>query len=149
MFSELSSLTYGPRNASLPSFPALFVQLFEIGDFRAAFRFGFKPSPSTKSLIWKSVLFTCKWTQIWVWIELISIWTVSQLDSLWNSGERKLGNCLLSPVCVVHTFRCVYYSPTFSEITRGKFSFDSPDWLQASQYFCWTGVDDHKWARSA
>ena len=45
-----------------------------IGDFRVAFHFRFKERPSAKPFIWKLVLFTCKWTKIYVWIKLISIW---------------------------------------------------------------------------
>ena len=49
----------------------------EIGDFRVAFRLCFKASPSAKPFIWKSVLFTCKFWFIYVWIKLISIWKAS------------------------------------------------------------------------
>ena len=42
-----------------------------------AFRLCFKASRCAKPLMWKSVLFTCKWTTICVWIELISTWTAS------------------------------------------------------------------------
>ena len=37
-----------------------------IGDFRVAFRLRFKANPCAKPFIWKSVLFTCKWTKICV-----------------------------------------------------------------------------------
>ena len=37
-----------------------------IGDFRVAFRLCFKASLSTKSFIWKLVLFTCKWPNLHV-----------------------------------------------------------------------------------
>ena len=47
-----------------------------IGDFRVAFRLCFKASPSAKPFTWKLV-FTCKWTKIYVWINLISIWKAS------------------------------------------------------------------------
>ena len=66
-----------------------------IGDFWVAFRLCFKASSGAKAFIWKSVLFTCKWTKICVWIKLISIWKASHLDSLWNRGERQLENRLL------------------------------------------------------
>ena len=48
-----------------------------IGDFRVVFRLCFKVSPSAKPFIWKLVLFTCKWTEICMWIKLISIWKAS------------------------------------------------------------------------
>ena len=57
------------------------------GNFRVAFRLCFKASPGAKTLIWKLVLFTCKWTTICLRIKLISIWKASHLDSLWNRGE--------------------------------------------------------------
>ena len=69
-----------------------------IGNFRVAFCLCFKVSPSVKPFIWKLVLFTCKWTNICMWIELISIWKASHQDSLWNRGKRQLGNQLLSVV---------------------------------------------------
>ena len=49
--------------------------------------------------IWKLVLFTCKWTKICEWIKLISIWKDSHQDSLWNRGERQLGNRLFIYEC--------------------------------------------------
>ena len=63
---------------------------------RVAFRLCFKASCCAKPLMWKSVLFTCKWTTVCFWIELISTWTASYLDALWTRGERQLGNCLLA-----------------------------------------------------
>ena len=47
-----------------------------------------------------------------MWIKLISIWKASHLDSLWNRGERQLGNrlelgCLTNSVAV----RCGLLKP--------------------------------------
>ena len=74
------------------------------GDFRVAFCLCFKASPSAKHFIRKLVLFTCKWTKIFVWIKLISIWKASHSDSLSNRGEMQLGNRLFhsyGTLCVI------------------------------------------------
>ena len=44
------------------------MQVGGIGDFRVAFRLCFKASSRVKPFIWKLVLFTCKWTNIYMWI---------------------------------------------------------------------------------
>ena len=62
-----------------------------IGDFQVVFSLCFKASHSAQPFIWKSVLFTCKWTKIGIWIKL----KVLHQDSLWNRGKRQLGNRLL------------------------------------------------------
>ena len=78
---------FGPKRQKKPS-----DKTTTIGDLRVAFRFCFKASPSAKSFIWKLVLFTCKWTELHIWIKLICISKALHLDSLWNRGERQLGN---------------------------------------------------------
>ena len=45
-----------------------------IDHFRVAFRLCFKARPSAKPFMWKLLLFTCKWTKICLWINLIPIW---------------------------------------------------------------------------
>ena len=52
----------------------------------------FKASPSAKPFIWKLILFTCKWTNICMWIKLIFKSKALHLDSLWSRGERQLKN---------------------------------------------------------
>ena len=67
-----------------------------IGDFWVAFCLCFRAGPSAKPFIWKSVLFTCKFWFIYMWIKLISIWkALHYKDSLWNRGEGELWNHLL------------------------------------------------------
>ena len=64
----------------------------DIRNFWVAFHLRFQASPSAKPFIWKSVLFTSKFWFIYMWIQLISIWKALHQDSLWNRGERQLGN---------------------------------------------------------
>ena len=58
----------------------------------------------------KLVLFTCKC----VWIILFSIWKASHQDSLWNRGERQLGNRLflkkkLFSFFICYSVKTMYY----------------------------------------
>lgn len=58
-----------------------------IGDFLVAFCLCFETSPGADPFTWKLVLFTCKWTNIFMWIKRVSIRKVLYWDSLWNRGE--------------------------------------------------------------
>ena len=55
-----------------------------IGDFQVVLHLCFKASSSSKRLIWKLVLFTCKFWFIYMWIKLIFLWKALHLDSFWN-----------------------------------------------------------------
>ena len=54
----------------------------------------FKARPSAKSFIWKLVLLACKWSKIYMWIKQVFMRKASHWDSLWNRGERQIGNRL-------------------------------------------------------
>ena len=58
-----------------------------IGDFLVAVCLCFETSPGADPFTWKLVLFTCKWTNIFMWIKRVSIRKTLYWDSLWNRGE--------------------------------------------------------------
>ena len=100
-----------------------------IGDFRVSFCLCFKARPSAKPFIWKLVLFTHKFWFICMSIKLITIWKASHQDSLWNRGERQLGNCLFYSSCE-STIEVPYVVPGFVVVWQRPVQSEGRWWLE-------------------